>query len=84
MAKIILEEKEVTVKDGDSTVAGCEEMGIPFACQDGLCGTCRTVVLEGMENLTDLTEPEKTMGIEPPERLMCQCKIKSGVVKLKY
>jgi ferredoxin len=63
----------------------CEEAGVPFACTEGVCGTCVIEVVEGFENLSDFTQEEKDfLGEQDRERLACQCKIKSGCVKIKY
>lgn len=78
-AKLIFEHdnEEIELEDGSPIAEFCEEAGVPFACTEGVCGTCVIEVKEGMENLTDPTQEEKdflgedTMG----ERLACQCKI---------
>jgi len=82
MAILKTDTKQVEVSDGDSIIDACEELGVPFGCTSGVCGTCMTTVLEGMENLCERTENEVAMGVSPPERLMCQCYIKEGVVTL--
>jgi ferredoxin len=90
MAKLINEEtnEEVEVKDNDQNdlVEKAEELGIPFGCQDGICGACRVEVVEGMENLSEFTEQEKDLGFDESgnERLLCQCKIKKGIVKIRF
>jgi ferredoxin len=86
MAKIVFndsEEKEVP--DGDPLKSHCEEAGVPFACEEGICGTCVIEVEEGGENLTPFTQEELDfLGEQECERLACQCKIKCGIVKLKF
>ena len=76
------ETRSVEVNDGDSILEACEILGVPFGCTSGVCGTCMTTVLEGIENLSELTENEIAMGVAPPERLMCQCYLKGGEVKI--
>ena len=86
MAKIISDKgiKE-ELKDGEPIKQVCmEKIGVPFACEDGMCGTCVVEVLEGMQNLSEKNEKEKDMGLAENQRLACQCRIKKGVVKLKY
>ncbi|MBS3100054.1 (2Fe-2S)-binding protein [Candidatus Pacearchaeota archaeon] len=83
MAELIKKKKSVHVKDGDKILDAAEELGVLFGCQDGRCGACRIEVLEGTENLSDRTEAEKDMELEPPFRLACQCRIKKGKVKIK-
>jgi len=84
MAQITDGKKTIQIKDGESVISACEELGVPFACQNGVCGTCRSEVLEGMDNLSPRNEAEESMGVEGKERLMCQCKIKKGSVKIKF
>ncbi len=84
MATIEMDGKTEEVKDGDPIKDACEKLGVPFGCQDGACGVCNIEVLEGKENLTELTENEKVFGMTQDSRLACQCKIKSGNVKIKY
>ena len=87
MAKLIFkptgEEKEL--EDGASIQEVCEEAGVPFACTEGVCGTCVIEVEEGMENLSEFTQEERDFLGEPDrERLACQCKIKGGCVKINF
>ena len=87
MAKVIFvdSKEEVELPDGSGLQDACENVGIPFACSEGVCGTCVIEVLEGMENLTSFTEAEEDfLGDMDTERLACQCKIKSGTVKINY
>ena len=82
------EGKTVEVPDGSLLTELEGKCGILFACKAGTCGSCKVKVLEGMENLEPANEAEKmgleTFGSDPAERLLCQCKIKSGKVVLEY
>ena len=82
MAILKSDSKEIEVSDGESVIESCEILGVPFGCTSGVCGTCMTTVIEGMENLSELSPNEVAMGVSPPERLMCQCFIKGGEVKI--
>jgi len=86
MAKIINEtnKKEIEVRDGNDIRNSCEELGVFFGCVDGICGTCMVDIVEGKENLSDLTKEEKELERDIDHRLACQCRIKSGLVKIKY
>lgn len=87
MAKIIFEDTqdEFDLEDGSGITECCEEAGVPFACTEGVCGTCVVEVVSGMENLSDFSEAEQDfLGEMNNERLACQCKIKCGTVKLKF
>ncbi len=84
MAKIIMENEKKEVPDNSPIMPPCEELGVAFGCNSGICGTCRIEVLEGMENLSEMTQAEKDMGLEGNERLACQCRILKGTVKIKY
>ena len=83
MAKIIVNDQEKEIPDGEPIKDACEELGIPFGCRQGNCGTCTSEILEGMENLGEKNEKENNMELQENQRLACQCKIKQGVVKLK-
>ncbi|GAB4193391.1 MAG: 2Fe-2S iron-sulfur cluster-binding protein [Simkaniaceae bacterium] len=86
MAKIVFnEEEEIEVEDGSNLKETCEEMGVPFACEEGVCGTCVIEVIDGMENLSEFSEEELDfLGEQDTERLACQCRIKGGCIKVKY
>jgi len=86
MAKIVInQEPEVELADGSAIKPICEENGVPFACEEGICGTCIVEVKEGNENLSPMTQEEiDFLGEQNRERLACQCKILNGFVKLKY
>lgn len=62
---------------------------LPFGCRIGTCGTCRCVIIEGMENLNAMTPEEKEMfesftSVGKNERLGCQLTILKGHVKIQY
>jgi ferredoxin len=88
MAKLIFENnaEEVELTDGSPISEPCEKAGVPFACGgEGICGSCVIEVVSGMENLSEFTDHEKNFfGEMGTERLACQCKIKSGTVKVKF
>ncbi len=87
MGKLIFEHsgEEHEIPDGESIISACEEAGVPFACTEGICGTCVIEVEEGMENLSPFTQEEKDFLGEPgKERLSCQCKLLGGCVKIKF
>lgn len=79
-------DEEVELEEDESLAEKCEEAGVPFACTEGVCGTCVIEVLEGMENLSEPTQEEKDfLGDDTCcERLACQCKIKSGKVRIRF
>lgn len=89
MAKLIFdntgEEKEL---DDESGIAeACEEAGVPFACTEGICGTCIVEVVDGNENLSPPSEAEIDFLGETgtcKERMACQCKIMKGQVKITF
>lgn len=87
MAKLLFEntKEEKILEDGSSIQEACEDAGVPFACTEGVCGTCVIEVTEGMENLSEFTQEEQDfLGESHYERLACQCKIISGSVKIKH
>ena len=87
MGKLIFEgsEEEYEVEEGAPIAEACEEAGVPFACTEGVCGTCVIEVKEGMENLSPFTQEEEDfLGEIGNERLACQCKLKGGCVKISF
>ncbi|MCH9611672.1 MAG: hypothetical protein S4CHLAM102_01420 [Chlamydiia bacterium] len=85
MAQLVINDEEFEVEDGESIKDVCEEAGIPFACTEGICGTCITTVVEGNENLSEYNEAEQDfMGDFDDERMCCQCKILGGCVKMEF
>ncbi|MCB9771937.1 MAG: (2Fe-2S)-binding protein [Candidatus Omnitrophica bacterium] len=84
MAKLFIDNIEYEVADGTPIAEICEKTGIPFSCNSGVCATCQIDILEGAENLGDLNQEEKDLGMDQKHRLSCQCIIKSGIVKVTY
>ena len=87
MAKLVLEDtkEEIELPDNASLMESCEQAGVPFACTEGVCGTCVIEITEGMENLSEFNQAEADfLGDLGCERLACQCKIKCGRVKIKF
>ena len=76
--------KSIELKEGDSIRESVEKLGVPFGCEDGICGTCMIDIIEGDENLSELTEQEKDLMRDRKHRLACQCKIKKGDVKIEF
>ncbi len=88
MAKLIFEHsnEEIDLPDNSPIAEACEEAGVPFACTEGVCGTCVIEIKEGKSNLSDPTQEELDFLGDGTcsERLACQCKIKSGTVKISF
>ena len=87
MAKLLFEDtgEEANLENGSSITEACEEAGVPFACTEGVCGTCVIEVKEGMENLSPFTEAEQDfLGDMETERLACQCTIQKATVKVTF
>jgi ferredoxin len=87
MAKLVFENtgEEKELEEDSPLHEFCEEAGVPFACTEGVCGTCVIEITDGMDNLSEYTQEEKDLlGDKGSERLACQCKIKGGCVKIKY
>ena len=84
MAILTTDTKQITVNDGDSIIFACEQLGIPFGCKDGSCGTCLVKVISGMENLSPKAPAEQAeIPLAADQRLACQCKLMKGTVKIK-
>lgn len=80
----VLEFEELQIED--PIKEKCQDAGIPFACEEGICGTCIIEVVEGEECLSDYNEAEEDfLGPKGKERLACQCRIKKkGIIKIRY
>lgn len=78
--------EEVDLPDSSPISEACEEAGVPFACTEGVCGTCVIEIVEGKENLSKPTKEEEDFLGEGTshERLACQCRIKQGIVRIKF
>ena len=87
MAKIFninnSKEREVIEDNNSDLVARCEEIGVNFGCKEGRCTACMSEIIEGMENLFPRNQKEIDAVLDDNYRLMCQCKIKSGTVKIR-
>ena len=84
MAILKFEETELKVNDNEPIKEGSREIGVPFGCENGMCGSCIINVEEGLENLSEQNEREKDLGLEDNQRLACQCSIKTGSVKINF
>lgn len=88
MGKLIFDhnEEEIELEDGAPIAEACEEAGVPFACTEGVCGTCVIEIKAGKENLSDPTREEEDFLGEGTldERLACQCKLKKGNVRISF
>jgi ferredoxin len=83
MAKLICDESEVEVPENVQLTDYAEQVGVYFGCQNGNCGVCDVEIVDGIENLSDRTDKEKDFELLKNHRLLCQCKIKHGVVKIR-
>lgn len=88
MAKLIFEDSgdEVELPENSPIAEACEQAGVPFACTEGVCGTCVIEIKEGNENLSKPTQEEEDfLGPSPcRERLACQCRINQGKVRITF
>ncbi|MFH1325271.1 MAG: 2Fe-2S iron-sulfur cluster binding domain-containing protein [archaeon] len=86
MPKIInnLTNDFVEIQEGNEIREACEELGVPFNCSKGTCGTCMIDVISGENNLSELTEKEMDLERDKKHRLACQCRIKNSDVKIEF
>ena len=84
MAKLVLNGDEIEVEENVKIVDAIEEAGVPIGCSNGVCGTCEVEVIEGMNNLNEMTEEEEDLGMEGNKRLGCQCQLSGGSVVMEY
>lgn len=83
MAILKTNKKQIEVVNGTSVIDACENLGVPFGCTDGVCGTCRTLVKSGIENFGEKNEKENNMDLTDNERLMCQCTMSGGEAEIE-
>jgi ferredoxin len=62
--------------------------GIPFKCGGGLCGTCRCLIEEGLEN-TDAVKPKERKHLTDEQlaagwRMACQTFVLRGAVSVSW
>lgn len=76
--------EEVEVSDGKPIEEACEKLGVPFGCEGGVCGSCMVDVVDGEENLSELTEEEESLARDKKHRLACQCKVERGNVTINF
>jgi len=88
MPKLVFDhnDEEIELPEDTPIQETCEEAGVPFACTEGVCGTCVIEIKEGEENLSDPTPEEVDFFGEgcTDERLACQCRLKSGCTRIKF
>ncbi len=84
MAKLSIDDQEIEIPDNKSLFPEAEVLGIYFGCQDGDCGVCEVEIVEGYENLSAMTDKEREFNLLKNHRLLCQCRIKHGNVKIKF
>ena len=90
MARVIFKTDNVTheFEDGTPLIDLCDEIEVTlsFGCTEGTCGVCEVTVLEGRENVSQVTDEEKDYllpeDIENGMRLGCQLKVRKGEVTL--
>ncbi len=84
MAIVECNDEKIEVQNGNSIKDACMELGVPFACENGVCATCTVEIVEGAKNLDELGKREIEMDKDKVHRLACQAKIKQGTVKIKF
>jgi 2Fe-2S ferredoxin len=95
MPRVIFESKTaapqiVEAPEGGSLADLCDAVNapIPFSCRSANCGTCRTEVLEGADQLLPPQDDELDVldifMVAPPRfRLACQAQMKPGLATLR-
>jgi 2Fe-2S ferredoxin len=90
MPKVTIDGREVHVPPGTSILDAALDNGIELDHNCGgncACSTCHVIVLEGMENLSEMSDDEEDMldtahGLTLESRLGCQSKV-MGDVKVR-
>ncbi|UZR96849.1 adenylate/guanylate cyclase domain-containing protein [Chondrinema litorale] len=86
----LLNDVSFSIEPDETILHAALKRGIPFCCECGgnaRCSTCRILIIEGEENLTEINSAEEELRkhFELPEnvRLACQTQLKNGKVKIK-
>ena len=78
------------VEDGSQLIDICDEIDVAltFGCTEGTCGVCEITILEGIKNLSKVTDEEKEYllpeDLEEGMRLGCQVKVRKGDVSITW
>ena len=79
----------VKTSEGRRFIDICDEFETPvfFGCRSASCATCLIEVVQGLENLSPMTDAEDALlsivaEDNPQARLACQCKI-NGPISVK-
>ena len=85
-----LSEKMISIEENETILQASLKFGIPhfhICGGNAKCSTCRVLVVEGAELLTEPNEKEKLLkkqiGFPPNVRLACQTNVTSEGVKVK-
>tara|TARA_Y100000031_G_scaffold107597_1_gene118443 strand:+ start:18 stop:272 length:255 start_codon:yes stop_codon:yes gene_type:complete len=84
MATIIHEDEKIDLMDHQKISETAKEIGVPFGCENGMCGACIITIEDGLENVSEKNEKEEDLGLEENQRLACQSKIKTGTIKINF
>lgn len=84
MATLVIDKKTYDIPDNSAIRDICDAAGVAFNCRAGDCGTCQIEIVQGERNLNPLNALEEKMGMDIYNRLACQCRIKSGTVRIIY
>jgi len=87
MPKIVFEgeNKECEVEVGTKIMSACDqvESNIPFGCRRGVCGTCVTEIVEGIDKIAPENIQEestrKDIDAKPTQRLACQARVRGDI-----
>jgi ferredoxin, 2Fe-2S len=92
VARVFFKTDNITheVENGTPLIDFCDEVDVSlsFGCTEGTCGVCEVTVLEGIDNVSKVTEAEKDYllpeDLDDGMRLGCQVKIRKGDVTLTW
>jgi 2Fe-2S ferredoxin len=79
--EVVIGNVSLLAPEGQALIELCDSHLTPlqFGCRAGACGTCLVQVVEGMHNLSDLTDNEKillpALTDDPSARLACQLRV---------
>ena len=88
--KMIPDNTVEEIEDGTRLIDYCDEVQscLSFGCTEGSCGVCELTVVEGMKNLSRVTDEETEYlldeDLENGMRLGCQLTVRKGHVAITW
>ncbi len=84
MVRVVIDKINYEISENSCLADVCYKAGVPFSCNSGVCGSCQITIVNGAENLNELNQEEKELGMDRIRRLGCQCRIIKSTVEITF